>query len=1305
MPKSILMKFIFHHNRSQTSLRSIFLSPKLIFSLISIGLVSVLQAQSSLVYLDGEKLSYTPFAVQGQSNAINSIPDFSHAGYKGGGVSLPNIEVKITVSPIEGDDRLNIQNAINQVSVLPLDQNGFRGAVLLTAGTYQVEGSLVINKSGVVLKGEGQGNNGTVIQATLTSQHDLITVTGSGSLYENSSTTQNITTSYVPIGSDSIEVANVSAFNVGDLISVKRTPNQAWIDELGMDQTTLCGSDLACNGWTSTGYAIKHERIIKEISGNYLKLNIPIVNVIEDQYGGGKVSKASWSSRINNCGVENLRIVSSYASNIDENHVWSAVKLSYTTNCWVKMVTSQYAGYSCVDLAHASFTTVEDCAFIDPKSILTGSRRYSFNIDKGIGNLFQRCYASEGRHDFVLGSQVTGPNVFLDCYAENTVEDIGPHHRWATGTLFDNIEGGQIRVWNRGASGSGHGWSGAQTMFWNCKSTRADFKINSPKGAINWGIGCSGVLKAGSGYWESWNQQVLPRSLYLQQLKDRLGEQAVLNITTEEQRNGTILNKLKKWRGIGGIIPSESVHRYVVHELNYTNGSELSEDGVDLGFFVHSSSTSDTDGDGQLRVDRVDGFMSPVSIPEISEGKLHVYVTLAGFNLDPNPANGGAYRHLGIRLQNSGTIIAGVRFKSDVRDLGAGEVPVIRLGGANNEANGVGTASSAGYPFPFTSSSSSLTYGFTMAYDGGDIGLGSWNYWIGSPDDDGSTWAEGPFSGASKSRATKFNAVNEIRFVIDHSGGTGDTPSASNFLNIDRILVIHESSVAPAATSLGAATKDNAVTISSNTATTASKRVQSLTVNSGSTLTVASGHELTVIDKLVVEGTLLIASGGSLKTLGTVTGEITKQRETTHGAADGQYSIVGSPVAGATTDALGGITYKYDESVAYGSGNQERFTQVTSTETMAPADGYFAANLGTASFTGTPNTGTVTTNLVYSAGEGSDAGWNCVANPFPGSIELKSLVISNPDVTGSIYLWDDGGSASGQRTNADYIAVSASGTATMGSGRSADFDGYIRSEQGFFVQATNAGTLTFDAVMKAGVNPNSAAGYFRKASNKELLRVSLSNEKSISDLVIELNAQATSGFDRFYDARRIKSGNELGLFSFTGEEQLAIQGLSDITDVIWLGLDIPSAGMYVLNFENSISDTPLYLTDHLTGEVIDLSTTASYSFTSASNTIAAKRFSIGRGSNILSVDDEMEELGYRWYFDDSELVILAREELENATISVHDIRGKLLIHATGVTTTSSEWRSTFTRNKGLYILNVYNNGERSSFKILKGSID
>lgn len=521
--------------------------------------------------MNGGSLTYAPFAMKDQTNAVNVIPDFSHAGYKKGGVPLPDVPVQFTLTPTAGDNRAAIQAAIDQVEAMTPDANGFRGAVLLKKGIYEVNGSLTIEASGVVLRGEGQGDNGTVLNASLAQKHDFILVQGTGSgINEDTLTTVDITTAYVPVGTTNFNVSSASGFTVGDLVSVKRTPNQTWIDALAMGQY----------GWTPSGYVVKNERTITAINGNTITVDLPIVDVIEDQYGGGTLSKASVPGRISNCGVENLRIKSYYASDTDENHVWIAVKLIRTTDSWVKGVTAQYCGYSCVSIhSESNFNTIEECAMKDQKSQITGGRRYSFNITDGLGNLFQRCYTSDGRHDFVTGSRVAGPNVFLDSYATNTYSDVGPHHRWATGLLFDNVRAGQIRVQNRGASGTGHGWAGAQTMFWNLKSYKSDIKVASPKGARNWGIGCEGSTQNGDGFWEHWNSPVLPRSLYLQQLEDRLGTTAVANITIPEQLTGDIYSMLADWAGDGPLVDtSTNKLRIVATEDAFVRGGTYAGD-------------------------------------------------------------------------------------------------------------------------------------------------------------------------------------------------------------------------------------------------------------------------------------------------------------------------------------------------------------------------------------------------------------------------------------------------------------------------------------------------------------------------------------------------------------------------------------------------------------------------------------------------------------------------------------------------------------------------------------------------------
>jgi hypothetical protein len=458
----------------------------------------------------------------------NKIPDFSGVGYMNGEVAIPTIAVVKIVNPINGDNRSNIQNAINEVAAMPLDVNGFRGAILFTAGTYNISDSININASGIILRGVGSNGSGTNFIATKTAQHTLINFVGNAGTSISNSTKKAITDAYVPIGSKQITVATGHTFIAGDKVFVHRIPNAAWISLLGMN--LLTNFDPTATNWTASAYDVYYERVVTLVNGNTIYLDAPIMDVIDNIYATGELVKYT-SARIEKCGIENMRISSVYASATDENHGWEAVGFKNIINSWAKKLEVYYFGLSAVHIFDgAAWITVDSCKMSDAKSLLDGGRRYSFYLD-GQRSLIKNCTTKNGRHDFVNGSRTCGPNVFYNCSATIQNSDIGPHHRWSTGILFDNIVGtGEMNVQNRLTSGSGHGWSGAQIMFWNCNM--AKIVIQDPQGdARNWAIGCIATTITNVGFMttepigivQSQGTKItaIP-SLFLAQLNDRL---------------------------------------------------------------------------------------------------------------------------------------------------------------------------------------------------------------------------------------------------------------------------------------------------------------------------------------------------------------------------------------------------------------------------------------------------------------------------------------------------------------------------------------------------------------------------------------------------------------------------------------------------------------------------------------------------------------------------------------------------------------------------------------------------------------
>jgi hypothetical protein len=187
----------------------------------------------------------------------------------------------------------------------------------------------------------------------------------------------------------------------------------------------------------------------------------------------------------------------------------------------------------------SKWVTVQDCNAIEPVSIITGGRRYTYMM-QGQLNLVQRCKSDKARHAFVVQSHVCGPNAFVDCVATNNFATSEPHHRWSVGGLYDNVNAAmafQDRQW----MGSGHGWAGANYVAWNCEGSLV---CQKPPTAQNWSIGFvgkkePGAFKRGDGVWESYGKHVEPRSLYLKQLEDRLGKDAVTNVVQRRRDEET----------------------------------------------------------------------------------------------------------------------------------------------------------------------------------------------------------------------------------------------------------------------------------------------------------------------------------------------------------------------------------------------------------------------------------------------------------------------------------------------------------------------------------------------------------------------------------------------------------------------------------------------------------------------------------------------------------------------------------------------------------------------------------------------
>ena len=215
--------------------------------------------------------------------------------------------------------------------------------------------------------------------------------------------------------------------------------------------------DLLCcppdvNPWTPR-YDIDSDRIITRIEGNCIILDAPLTCAIEAQYGGGTIRKYTWSGRINNVGIEDIRGVSDFDPSVtsttgasppyyaDEAHGWTFIALDTVENAWVRRVTAQHFGYSCVQLerrnAHDHRARLQLRWIRFPSLPAAGAMHSCWTTPSSAW-----CKTATRAKTVTSSSRNPSPPGRTFSWtgsATPPTSDAGPHHRWGTGAIWDNV--------------------------------------------------------------------------------------------------------------------------------------------------------------------------------------------------------------------------------------------------------------------------------------------------------------------------------------------------------------------------------------------------------------------------------------------------------------------------------------------------------------------------------------------------------------------------------------------------------------------------------------------------------------------------------------------------------------------------------------------------------------------------------------------------------------------------------------------------------------------------------------------------
>ncbi|MFA6540608.1 MAG: T9SS type A sorting domain-containing protein [Bacteroidota bacterium] len=522
-------------------------------ALLLVSTLTVAQWKSSLLTKDE-----TGRLVYSTDQLGNRIPDFSYAGFKNGEVPLPAAAVVKTIGPAAGDNTGHIQQAIDEIAAMPKGSDGLRGALLLLPGMYRVSGTVRVNESGIVLRGSGDGSdstNNTVIFATGDNPHQrsvIIAGGGTSTKWSNkvSGTEQNITSDTIAAGSRTFTVQNPSLYSTGDNIIIYYPCTDAWLKTIdyGGSHSGEPGADSVDVPWKVNSYPIVYNRNITAIHGDTVVVDVPFFYTMIRSLSPYYLYTYARTGLKTMIGIENLRVdieaVGSTAdADGDEDHAWNAVEMKQIEDSWVRNCTMLHFGHAGVITSTAARLTIEDCSAIDPISIITGERRYNFNVYVASQQiLFNRCHAVNGRHHFVSnGTSWTSGCVFLDCTSSGAYASSEGHRSWSQGLLWDSmkeLDGPRnglkitLGLYNRGYYGTSHGWAVVNSAAWNCDERTGALIVQRPPTGQNYGIGCKGIVTGAKppapfdhpgGFIEGTGESTLEiPSLYKAQLEERM---------------------------------------------------------------------------------------------------------------------------------------------------------------------------------------------------------------------------------------------------------------------------------------------------------------------------------------------------------------------------------------------------------------------------------------------------------------------------------------------------------------------------------------------------------------------------------------------------------------------------------------------------------------------------------------------------------------------------------------------------------------------------------------------------------------
>jgi len=423
-----------------------------------------------------------------QWTAASRLPDFSHAGYREGKTPIPDFPVRVSVKYFgaTGDGKTDDTQAfLDAIASAP------HGAVFIPAGRYVITQLLKIDKSQLVLRGEGCDKTILYFPKSLT---DVVgegkthapgnswSWSGGFITFEGWDVGEKITSVTAPArrGSSTLTVASATNLKKGQYIRVL-----LWNTNGTLGQHLNGGQKEAAKDLMDKKLIDFCSRI-KSIHGHTVTLERPLRTDIRLEW---KPLIYAHSPSVEDVGIEDVTLEFP-AIPYSGHHVepgFNAIEFSGLSYGWARRLKIVNADSGIFLRTETKFCTVDDIEFVasparlrkgygsdsgEPQTLMVGGHHGVAATGFAQDNMIRNFHMNfRFIHDLSVASMAAG-NVFVHGQGVDMSLD---HHRKAPfENLFSDLEAGEgSRLWESGGDEADGPHSGARETFWNIRSRHA----------------------------------------------------------------------------------------------------------------------------------------------------------------------------------------------------------------------------------------------------------------------------------------------------------------------------------------------------------------------------------------------------------------------------------------------------------------------------------------------------------------------------------------------------------------------------------------------------------------------------------------------------------------------------------------------------------------------------------------------------------------------------------------------------------------------------------------------------------------